>query len=469
MESSNSETDNINNELDFISLDSLFSQMNGGEDENFYNVNVKEFIKYFIYQKDVIVTQDKFYEIISNLIANNKNSIVELLLNIYIVNYYLRDISNNINVKNKLKELYSKLNNETIKFYNKEISKNEIINLLDEEDSKKVYLKLKDLSDENQKYIPDIKPIKIIPENIEDKFDICSWEPSEIAKQLAIITQYIFKKIECYELNSSKWSKELKEKNSPNIIKLISRFNSLSMWSCEEILSYDHVSDRTKVIEQLILIAEELKKINDFNDCFNIITAINNLSIKRLNKTWEKVSQEFMEKYKQLNNFCSVMKNFEHLRKGVIDYLNDNDKNFGLVPYLGIFLKDLSFDDEKQKYLNEEGLINVKKIIKCGKIISDLKECQIYSYNFYPIFALRFFCELNPLSEEKITQLSEEIEPKFIRKKIDEKRTTTSEFEFGKLNIGMDGLFGEYISEYSDKEAKNLTLTEKLKILNNKY
>ena len=196
MESSNSETDNINNELDFISLDSLFSQMNGGEDENFYNINVKEFIKYFIYQKDVIVTQDKFYEIISNLIANNKNSIVELLLNIYIVNYYLRDISNNINVKNKLKELYNKLNNETIKFYNKEISKNEIINLLDEEDSKKVYLKLKDLSDENQKYIPDIKPITIIPENIEDKFDICSWEPSEIAKQLAIITQYIFKKIE---------------------------------------------------------------------------------------------------------------------------------------------------------------------------------------------------------------------------------------------------------------------------------
>ena len=34
MESSNSETDNVNNELDFISLDSLFSQINGDEDEN---------------------------------------------------------------------------------------------------------------------------------------------------------------------------------------------------------------------------------------------------------------------------------------------------------------------------------------------------------------------------------------------------------------------------------------------------
>jgi hypothetical protein len=53
MESSNSETDNVNNELDFISLDSLFSQINGDEEENFYNINVKEFIKYFIYHKDV--------------------------------------------------------------------------------------------------------------------------------------------------------------------------------------------------------------------------------------------------------------------------------------------------------------------------------------------------------------------------------------------------------------------------------
>ncbi len=78
------------------------------------------------------------------------------------------------------------------------------------------------------------------------------------------------------------------------------------MWSCEEILSYDHVNDWTKVIEQLILIAEELKKINFFNDCFNIITAINNLSIKRLKKTWEKVLQEFMEKNKQLNNLLTT-------------------------------------------------------------------------------------------------------------------------------------------------------------------
>ncbi len=464
----NNNNENENNEKEFISIDSLFTELIEIEGENIYNIKKTDFINYFIYQKDMIINQDKFYEIISNLISNDKNNIAILLLNSYIVNYYLRDISNNKENKTKVLDLYNKLpKDKKLLFYNKEIEITEILNLLKEEkEIKNVYLKLKDLSNENQKYFPEKKPETKIPEIIEDKFDIFSWDPSEIAKQLTIITQYLFKKIECYELNSSKWSKESKEINSPNIVKLINRFNNLSLWICEEILSYDHAKIRSKIIEKLILICEELKEINNFNDCFNIITAINNLSIKRLNKTWNKINEDYKEKLKNLSSFCSVMKNFEYLRKGVIDYLN-NEKKYGLVPYLGIFLKDLSFDDEKKKYLNEEGLINIKKIIQCGKIINDLKECQIYSYNFYPIYSLRFFCELSPLNEEKITQLSEDIEPKFNKKKIEEKRNTTTEFEFGKNKIGMNGIFGEYICEVSDYETKNFTLKEKMEFFRN--
>jgi len=468
MDSNNNNNENENIEKEFISIDELISELTKIESENFYNIKKTDFIKYFIYQKDMIVTQDKFYEIISNLILNNKTNIAILLLNSYLVNYYLRDISKNKENKTKLLNLYNELPKEKkLLFYNTEIELSEIINLLKEEkEIKNVYLKLKELCNENQKYFPEKKQETKIPKIIEEKFDIFSWEASEIAKQITIITQYFFKKIECYELNNSKWSKESKEINSPNIVKLINRFNNFSLWICEEILSYDHAKIRSKVIEKLILICEELKEINNFNDCFNIITAINNLSIKRLNKTWNKVNEDYKEKLKNLSSFCSVMKNFEHLRKGVIDYLN-NEKKYGLMPYLGIFLKDLSFDDEKKKYLNEEGLINIKKVIYCGKIINDLKECQIYSYNFYPIYSLRFFCELNPLNEEKITLLSEDIEPKFNKKKIEEKRITTTEVEFRKKNIGMNGIFGEYISEVSDYETKNFTLKEKMEFFRN--
>ena len=71
------------------------------------------------------------------------------------------------------------------------------------------------------------------------------------------------------------------------------------------------------------------------------------------------------------------------------------------------------------------------------------------------------------LNEEKITQLSEDIELKFNKKKIEEKRNTTTEFEFGKNKIGMNGIFRQYICEVSDYETKNFTLKEKMDFFRN--
>ena len=64
----------------------------------------------------------------------------------------------------------------------------------------------------------------------------------------------------------------------------IDRFNKLSLWIIEEILSYDKSSLRSKVIEKFILVAHECFLIYNFNDCFNIITALVNPLIKCLRK-----------------------------------------------------------------------------------------------------------------------------------------------------------------------------------------
>ena len=103
----------------------------------------------------------------------------------------------------------------------------------------------------------------IIPEKIEKVFDIFNWDPKEIAHQITLYTQYIYREINCQELLSGGWTKKDKIQKSPNVTKLIERFNKITQWIMEEILSYDNSNDRAKIIEIFISVANELKNINN--------------------------------------------------------------------------------------------------------------------------------------------------------------------------------------------------------------
>jgi len=124
----------------------------------------------------------------------------------------------------------------------------------------------------------------IIPEVTDFIFDIFSWDPVEIARQITIITQYLYRNIGCHEFLLAGWTKKDKMEKSPNISKIIDRFNKISKWIMEEILSYDSSKDRAKVIEVFLCVAEELKNLHNLNDCFAVITTFNHLCIKRLKK-----------------------------------------------------------------------------------------------------------------------------------------------------------------------------------------
>ena len=466
-----------NNNIIFISLELLISLINDSNLERTNkNMIYNDILLYLVYQKNALMTNEIFFEIINSYMKSNNVKTGLLLLNSYLINYYSTEIYTSKDIMNKVINLYKMSKRQEITFKlvydeDKKINTNKLIEYITS-GKKDLINSLGGM--ETIREVEDQKET-IIPEVTDRIFDAFSWDPIEIARQITIITQYLYRNIGCQELLLGGWTKSDKMEKSPNVSKLIIRFNKISKWIMEEILSYDSSKDRAKVIEIFLSVAEELKNMHNLNDCFAVVTTFNHLCMKNLKKTWEQVSQNALEKQKELSNLCSILKNFEKIKNEFLEYKksikNIKELQEGCIPYLAPYLKDLAFLEEGQKYFNENKLINIHKIIIVGKIIKNIKESQMFVYAYKPVYSLSILSDPEPLEDDDLTNLSESIEPKFklTTKKTKYKRKTHSETILENNKSGLPQLFLEYLRDYGYTLSKKMTLKERIKQFQKQY
>lgn len=161
-------------------------------------------------------------------------------------------------------------------------------------------------------------------------FDILEWSGFDIARQLTLISYEIYNKIKPSELVNSAWTKVNKKHiTSPNVLKLIDRFNSLYLWIIEEILSYDMKRFRYKVIEKFIVVALYLKEMRNYNDLVVIVSALNSYIIKGLEKTLLRIGKIFKDHWIELTALCSYDNNYACLRKALNSNSHKNNNEYG--------------------------------------------------------------------------------------------------------------------------------------------
>jgi hypothetical protein len=236
------------------------------------------------------------------------------------------------------------------------------------------------------------------------KFDINEWNPKIIAKQLTLISYNLYSNIEIKEFLNACWTKKNKLIEAPNIFKLINRFNLLTYWVVEEVLSYDDKNRRAECIEKLIKVSECLLEMNNFNDCMNIINGLSHYILKNLKSTWDLVSLKDKNSLNELLNLSSFNKNFSNLRQA-----QEKCKNEPCLPYLLLFLKDLAFLEETCKYLKNDYLVNVEKIIKVGDIIDSFVSFRANVYLFRNIPELDILRDPRPKTEAELEKIAEEL------------------------------------------------------------
>ncbi|KAJ3388081.1 RasGEF [Lobulomyces angularis] len=257
------------------------------------------------------------------------------------------------------------------------------------------------------------KPIIGSKQTTESNSEI--FPAKEIAKQLCIIDSGLFKKIQRSEFASLKWTGSEKLEKAPHIVEMTGAFNDISGWVANEILSAASSQKRLEKIVYYIHVAKNCVDFGNFNGMYTILGGLQCTPVFRLEKTWE-LLEKFYKKEKalmdKLNEISSHDRNSEMYRKK----LTASKKP--CIPYLGIFLADLTFLNEAlKKEMNEARTqaVNDRKLV-ISNLLDEIEVYQqscIFPFEFIPnIISTIVSRKFDQKLEKTLYELSYKVEEK---------------------------------------------------------
>jgi len=228
----------------------------------------------------------------------------------------------------------------------------------------------------------------------------------EVARQLTLIEHESYSLIKPNECVNQSFSKSGKEENSVNIVNIIKRSNSLPLWVATEIVQEERLGKRANIIKKFISIADHCRNLNNYNAVMEILSGLNLTPVFRLKKTWEQLPRKYLATFKNLNSLMAPKFNFKVYR----DVLHT--KNPPCLPFLGVYLTDLTFIEEGSPDILDNGHINMVKRSQISGVIKEILQFQQLPYSFQPVPLIRdFLLQINGLQERALYKQSKIIEP----------------------------------------------------------
>ncbi|XP_064804470.1 ral guanine nucleotide dissociation stimulator-like 2 isoform X2 [Oncorhynchus masou masou] len=274
---------------------------------------------------------------------------------------------------------------------------------------------------------PPVDPTKFDPTNI------LGFPAGLIAEQLTKIEMELFVRLVPYHCLGSLWSQRDKKGREGvcwSVRATVRQFNRLAnavMASClwpTQLRS----QQRACLLEKWISVAEECRARKNFSSLYAIVSALQSNPVHRLRRTWLETDREAVRRYEELSNIFSEKDNYSQSREllkeeGTSKFANLDGKMTnrrqigssaqGTVPYLGIFLTDLTMLDTAVKDRLENGYINFDKRRREFEVLAQIRLLQSSCKNcvFLPDEAfLQWYQSVPSLNEEESYRLSNEIE-----------------------------------------------------------
>ncbi|XP_071449632.1 ras-specific guanine nucleotide-releasing factor 1-like isoform X1 [Hetaerina americana] len=253
--------------------------------------------------------------------------------------------------------------------------------------------------------------VLLAPPMTPGKENIETLSALEIAEQMTYVDHQIFISICSEEFLGQAWMKQDKTTKASHILLMTKRFNEVSQLVVSEIIRKSNMNARIAAIEKWAAVADISRCLHNFNGVLQICAAFTNSAVFRLKKTWEKVSKTTKQTIEKLQNIVSSDGRFRNLR----DALHRCDPP--CIPYLGMYLTDLSFIEEGTPNFTDDGLLNFSKMRMIAHVIREIRHFQQTPYKIELIPKVTNYL-LDPsllLDDEELYRMSLEIEPRTSR------------------------------------------------------
>ncbi|XP_024114126.1 ral guanine nucleotide dissociation stimulator-like 2 isoform X3 [Oryzias melastigma] len=263
---------------------------------------------------------------------------------------------------------------------------------------------------------------------------VLGFPSSLIAEQLTKIETELFVRLVPYHCLGSLWSQRDKKGREGvcwSVRATVRQFNKLANAVLASCLWPTKLrsQQRARLLEKWIGVAEECRARKNFSSLYAVVSALKSNPIHRLRRTWHDTDREALRRYEELAEIFSDKDNYSQTREllkeeGTSKFANlDNRINNrhisrsnaqGTVPYLGIFLTDLTMLDTAVKDRLDNGYINFDKrrrefevLAQIRLLQSSCKNCVFVSDETF----LQWYHSVPTLTEEQSYRLSNEIEP----------------------------------------------------------
>ncbi|KAI8912742.1 ras guanine nucleotide exchange factor domain-containing protein [Gorgonomyces haynaldii] len=212
-------------------------------------------------------------------------------------------------------------------------------------------------------------PTPLLPKNLK-RFTLYDLDPTEIARQLTLMESNIFAKIQPIELMKQEWSKK-ENSLAVNVRQMTQMSTKITGWVVSKILSETDVKRRANCLKFFIKIADRCLSLNNYNTLMALASAFNSSTISRLKKTWDQLSARTKGTFENIKRATDHSRNYNEYRAVL------KRTPLPALPFLGLFLTDLTFTDDGNTDMRNNGrLINFDKYAKTAKIIQDLSRYQ---------------------------------------------------------------------------------------------